>query len=296
VSGDGDGWVICAAGHQHWGRFGAAGLLISDGTRAILQHRAPWTHEGGTWALPGGARDSHEDPVTTALREAGEEAAIGAASVEPTAMSVEDHGGWSYTTVLARPAEPITPRAANAESTDVRWWTVAEIDALPLHHGFAATWPRVRSAPTPLSVVVDARSDPRFAASLAGAGIDRDRVDSFVRLGVPIGLLPDGFMADGVSSLIARITLVGIGVPPVIRTVEDGRAGWWRRAAGFTSVASAADVTADIARAVAAGAGSHQTVVVTADGSLRASFAVAAGVSVVTPQWLADQLEPAPAG
>ena len=22
----------------------------------MLQHRAPWTHEGGTWALPGGAR------------------------------------------------------------------------------------------------------------------------------------------------------------------------------------------------------------------------------------------------
>ncbi len=42
----------------------------------MLQHRAAWTHEGGTWALPGGARDSHEDAVAAALREAVEEATL----------------------------------------------------------------------------------------------------------------------------------------------------------------------------------------------------------------------------
>jgi 8-oxo-dGTP diphosphatase len=51
--GDGNGWVVCAAGHRHWGRFGAAGLLISDGFNVLLQHRAAWTHEGDTWAVPG---------------------------------------------------------------------------------------------------------------------------------------------------------------------------------------------------------------------------------------------------
>ena len=144
VSGDGNGWVQCALGHRHWGRFGAAGLLITDGTRVVLQHRAPWTHDGGTWALPGGARDSHEDVVTAALREAAEEAALDPASVAPIDEWVDDHGGWSYTTVLARALLELEPRAANAESIDVRWWAIDEVGALPLHRGFASAWPRLR--------------------------------------------------------------------------------------------------------------------------------------------------------
>ena len=35
----------------------------------LLQLRAAWTHGGGTWAIPGGALDSHEDPITAAVRE-----------------------------------------------------------------------------------------------------------------------------------------------------------------------------------------------------------------------------------
>src|SRR4029077_6020142 len=92
--GDGDGWVQCALGHRHWGRFGAAGLLVNADDDFVLQHRAPWTHEGGTGGLPGGARDSHEDVVTSALREAKEEADIDATFVAPVALTVDDHGGW----------------------------------------------------------------------------------------------------------------------------------------------------------------------------------------------------------
>ena len=36
MQGDGDGWVECSLGHRHWGRFGAAGLLLHtsvDGAR-----------------------------------------------------------------------------------------------------------------------------------------------------------------------------------------------------------------------------------------------------------------------
>ncbi|WP_345409468.1 NUDIX domain-containing protein [Nonomuraea salmonea] len=43
----------------------------------LLQKRSLRCHHGGTWGLPGGARDSHEDAVTSALREAHEEAALG---------------------------------------------------------------------------------------------------------------------------------------------------------------------------------------------------------------------------
>src|SRR3712207_9520205 len=52
-----DGWVTCALGHRHWGRVGAAGLLVhragADGPELLLQHRAVWSHHGGTWGTPG---------------------------------------------------------------------------------------------------------------------------------------------------------------------------------------------------------------------------------------------------
>jgi 8-oxo-dGTP diphosphatase len=153
ISGDGNGWAFCALGHRHWGRFGAAGLLVTDGLRVVLQHRAPWTHEGGTWALPGGARDSHEDVVTAALREAAEETALDPVTVRPIAEWVDDHGGWSYTTVLAAALTDLQPHAANAESTEIRWWAIDDVDTLPLHDGFARAWPHLRA-------LLDASPDP----------------------------------------------------------------------------------------------------------------------------------------
>lgn len=143
--GDGNGWVHCALGHRHWGRFGAAGLLLTDGRRVLLQHRAAWTHEGDTWAVPGGARDSDEDPVTAALREAVEETSLDPRSVAPGAEWVDEHGGWSYTTILARTrtASDISP--TNAESTAIQWWALDEVPGLHLHRGFAAAWPTLRN-------------------------------------------------------------------------------------------------------------------------------------------------------
>jgi 8-oxo-dGTP pyrophosphatase MutT (NUDIX family) len=71
---DGDGWVRCDCGGHHWGLHGAAGLLLvrrdTPEPHVLLQLRAEWTHGGGTWALPGGALDSHEDSIAAAKREA----------------------------------------------------------------------------------------------------------------------------------------------------------------------------------------------------------------------------------
>ncbi len=142
--GDGNGWVHCSLGHRHWGRFGAAGLLITDGQRVLLQHRAAWTHEGDTWAVPGGARDSHEEPITAALREAAEEAALDPAEIAPYCEWLDDHGGWSYTTIVARTGAGLRLAPANAESTAIRWWAIDEVAALRLHDGFAAAWPSLR--------------------------------------------------------------------------------------------------------------------------------------------------------
>lgn len=177
---DGNGWARCERGHRHWGRHGAAGLLLhavdDEGVvRLLLQHRAAWSHHGDTWGLPGGARDSHEDVVSAALREAAEETGLDRAGIRARRLFVDDHGGWSYTTVHADVPRPLGT-VANDESTALRWVAVDEVDALALHPGFALTWPQVRARPAAL--VVD-------AANVVGSRPDgwwRDRPGAASRL------------------------------------------------------------------------------------------------------------------
>ncbi|MCP2175373.1 NUDIX hydrolase [Williamsia maris] len=152
MRGDGDGWVFDPDGARYWGRHGAAGLLLraplADGTTGILlQHRALWSHQGGTWALPGGARDSHETAEDTAMREADEEAGIVAAmlTVRDTLVTHEAQSGWTYTTVIADVDTPVDT-VANVESTELRWVGEHAVDELPLHPAFARSWPTLRSA------------------------------------------------------------------------------------------------------------------------------------------------------
>jgi 8-oxo-dGTP diphosphatase len=157
VHGDGDGWVISDSGAHYWGRYGAAGLLLRapqpDGTPAVLlQHRAVWSHQGGTWSLPGGARDSHESAEETAVREAREEAGLAAErlTVRATVVTAEVAGvsgvRWTYTTVVADAGE-LLHTVPNRESTELRWVGEDEVAELPLHPGFAASWQRLRTAP-----------------------------------------------------------------------------------------------------------------------------------------------------
>lgn len=147
----GDGWVDCACGHRHWGLHGAAGLLLvrraPDGrpTAVVLQHRAAWSHHGGTWGLPGGAQQPGETAEQAALREAHEEAGIDAAAVGVRGSSVLQHPDWSYTTVVADELAPIVPAVTDAESDEVRWVPLDEIETLPLLPAFADAWPELRS-------------------------------------------------------------------------------------------------------------------------------------------------------
>ncbi len=177
---DGNGWVRCARGHRHWGRHGAAGLLLhavddSGVVRVLLQHRAPWSHHGDTWGLPGGARDSHEDGVAAALREAAEEAGLDPVGLRTRHTVVDDHGGWSYTTVHADTPWPLAT-SPDRESVALEWVPVDEVGDRHLHPGFAAPWPRVRTRPTVL--LVD-------AANVVGSRPDgwwRDRAGATARL------------------------------------------------------------------------------------------------------------------
>lgn len=150
--------MLSDRGAHFWGRYGAAGLLLrapqSDGTPAVLlQHRAVWSHQGGTWGLPGGARDSHETPEETAVREAHEEAGVHAERlvVRATVVTakVAGFGGahWTYTTVVAD-ADELLPTVPNGESAEMRWVDENEVATLPLHPGFAASWERLRTEPT----------------------------------------------------------------------------------------------------------------------------------------------------
>jgi 8-oxo-dGTP diphosphatase len=138
---DGDGWVRCDLGHRHWGRYGAAGLLVLADEHVLLAHRVGWSHHGGTWGIPGGARDSAETARDAALREAAEETGLDRAAVVVTGESTDDHGGWSYTTVHASlSTSPPTLRPMDGEATELVWVPLAEVGDYPLHPGFADFW------------------------------------------------------------------------------------------------------------------------------------------------------------
>jgi 8-oxo-dGTP diphosphatase len=147
VRGDGDGWVLSDTGAMFWGRHGAAGLLLRaplpDGAKAVLlQHRAVWSHQGGTWALPGGARDSHETAEETAVREAFEEAGLAEEHVfvRAAVITAQASGSdWTYTTVVAD-APHLLDTVPNRESVELRWVAEESVVELPLHPGFAASW------------------------------------------------------------------------------------------------------------------------------------------------------------
>ncbi len=142
----GDAWVEGPDGQKFWGRFGAAGLLVwHESLGVLLQHRVSWSHFGGTWALPGGARKLGESAFDGALREANEEAGVPADALEVLFTSVLDLGFWSYTTVVTRAIREFAPVMGDAESEALNWVPTDEVDALPLHPGFAASWPELRA-------------------------------------------------------------------------------------------------------------------------------------------------------
>ena len=141
---DGDGWLVCSLGHKHWGRFGAAGLLaVAPGPYVLLQHRAPWSHGGDTWGVPGGARASAETAEQAARRETAEETRLDLTSLELVDAHVADHGAWTYTTFVGTVPDRL-PVVPERESVDLRWVPVDEVTDLPLHPAFAEAWPALR--------------------------------------------------------------------------------------------------------------------------------------------------------
>jgi 8-oxo-dGTP diphosphatase len=300
---DGNGWVRCAQGHRHWGRFGAAGLLAyvpgdNGDLTVLLQRRSWWGNHPGMWGPPGGARDSHESAVAAALREATEECDLPAGQVAVGGIFRDDHGGWDYRTVIAEAREPFAVRSASAETADVGWLPGGEVARLALHPGFAAQWPALRAALSPLTVIVD-------AANVMGSRADgwwRDRPGAAARLhGELAGLagrgvpgLPASMGAPVLERWFPRFVLVLEGAA---RAAMKGLAPPGPRAAAPAGgmpaagqvVAVAADGSGDDLIADLAARPGGQRLVVTADRELRYRC-VAAGASVTGPRWLLGML------
>ena len=159
-------WVHCSLGHDHWGSRGRrrAAARPSSTVTAVPLCSSSTAPRGCTWATPGRYQvarcTSDEAAVDGALREVVEEAGLdlrGLATVLDT--YVDDHGGWAYTTVLASAEAMFDPGlAADEQPSDdpawtlprerleqerLAWWPVGHVTGLPLHPGFAATWPHV---------------------------------------------------------------------------------------------------------------------------------------------------------
>lgn len=298
VSRDGNGWVRCRLGHRHWGRYGAAGLLayVGGGGPVLLQQRTWWSHHGGTWGMPGGARDSHESVLDAALREAAEECGVPPGSVRPRGIFTDDHGGWSYTTVLAEAADAFEVESDYDETEDVAWVPLQEVTRMALHPGFAEHWPELRAALESLTIIVD-------GANVVGSRPDgwwRDRAGAASRLRDQL----EPLALDGLSQLPGDLAVA----PPAAREQDRDR----RRTAilkmtwlpdivlvveGAARPAAERNGSSGRVRVVAASGSGDDTIaklaeqtagrriVVTADRELRRRCE-AAGAAVAGPGWL----------
>lgn len=173
ASSSGDRSFTCAKGHNHWGAYGAAGLLIrhkgEDGQqRFLLQKRSPYVNEPDTWSVPGGAIGKHETPEAGAWREAREEMGSIPRHVKThhTVVST-DCGNWKYHTVVADAEKHFMPAGGGEtqdETAGVGWHTAKEIDDLrdqgDLHPGFARSWESVRRSRGPKTAIITPGSLP----------------------------------------------------------------------------------------------------------------------------------------
>lgn len=130
---------------DHYGPHGAAGLLLVDQGKALLQLRSHGVQVPGTWSIPGGALQRGETPEQGALREANEEAGINSDDVRVTAgWAHECRCGWTYTTLIATPIRTLT-LAGNWESRALQWVPLERVATLPLHPAFRDAWPQLRA-------------------------------------------------------------------------------------------------------------------------------------------------------
>ncbi|HEV7686636.1 MAG TPA: NUDIX domain-containing protein [Acidimicrobiia bacterium] len=145
----GDGFITLADGSMRWGRFGAAGVLVrcagDDGAwHYFLARRSEFCHQGGMWAVPGGALNEGEAPVSGALREFSEEIGLALTGFSVVDIHEDDHGGWSYWTVVVELSERFGPPVAvNWETAETAWIAGHRLAELELLEPFRLTLARL---------------------------------------------------------------------------------------------------------------------------------------------------------
>lgn len=179
-----DGFLVCTCGCQHWGLNGAGGLCAlrryEGRVQVLLQLRVLWSHNGGTWGIPGGAVQWNESAFEGALREFCEETGIKPSLLRPlnpndtTLMGdneadtvrigsdelakqrpdlhnhtqaapcvLLDHMDWSYSTFMVACPDTVE-MCPNNESTQLQWFDIDGELPSPLHPAFARAWPFLR--------------------------------------------------------------------------------------------------------------------------------------------------------
>lgn len=181
-----DGFLLCSfCGCRHWGLRGAGGICAlrehEGRVQVLLQLRAPWSHDGGTWGVPGGAVEWRESVFSGALREFCEETGMEPPYVQPyrsekTALMRDihdghidhisshtliverpdlytheevapcvllDHGDWSYSTFIVTCPDDVALHPNN-ESSQLQWFDIDGELPSPLHPSFARAWPLLR--------------------------------------------------------------------------------------------------------------------------------------------------------
>jgi len=270
---DGDRFVRCGLGHTHWGRYGAAGLLVHHDGQVLLQHRAKLSIGGGTWGVFGGARDSDEDPVAAALRETGEESTLDTGLVRVRGLMHEDHGGWAYDTVIGSIPSTVDVEPVSWESVGAAWVPLAEVPGMALYEPFALAWPRLLTCLRRPVLVVD-------GANVVGSRPDgwwRDRAGAAARLRDSLESLRaiDGFAPFDVAHpevvLVVEGKASGIADGDAVRVIAAP-------GSGDDTIVSTVESTGDA-----------PCLVVTADRELRRRCA-AVGADSVGPGWLRRRL------
>ena len=234
---------------------------------------SPRRHVGAA----GGARDSHESVAEAALREAHEETDLEVTRVRVRHEFVDDHGGWSYTTVYGDTQDQLST-TPNEESAELLWVPSDAVSDLPLHPGFGSTWPIVKLPG--IQIIVD-------SANVVGSVPDGWWAD---RAGAT------GRLADRLIALVSTTLTEGelTGVVTAVHLVIEGKA----RTANIPSpihavVAKGSGDDAIVAASEQLAAREAELIVVTSDRALRDRVASATGgkAHIQGAKWLLEVVD-----